>query len=202
MGAVIKKEFWTVEKILRFVDERLDKNAFYTLRTEEGASKGAVIDDITTLAQSLEEFPNDVLNCVFNNYPLPNIVLCRARLVPNERFREDIGEDVWALCSGELLISTLYAYREGLANWRAVEEDADIDYDDDDYDDADDYTFDWWNSESYQTLVQKASMGDREANERLEAFNNCEIPFIRILEIDDKEYIWEIDEVLEYCSDY
>jgi hypothetical protein len=197
MGAVIKKEFWTVEQIFRFVDERLDKNAFYTLRTEEGASKGAVIDDITTLAQSLEEFPNDVLNCVFNNYPLPNIVLCRARLFPDERFREGIGEDVWALCSGELILGTLYAYREGLANWRAVEEDAEIDYDD-----ADDANFDWWNGESYQTLVQKASMGDREAKERLEAFNNCEIPFIRIMEIDDKEYIWEIDEVLEYCSDY
>lgn len=197
MGAVIKKEFWTVEQIFKFVDERLDKNAFYTLRTEEGASKGAVIDDITTLAQSLEEFPNDVLNCVFNNYPLPNIVLCRARLFPDERFREDIGEDVWALCSGELILSTLYAYREGLANWRAVEEDAEIDYDD-----AEDANFDWWNSESYQTLVQKASTGDREAKERLEAFNSCEVPFIRIMEIDDKEYIWEIDEVLEYCSDY
>lgn len=197
MGTVIKKEFWTVEQIFKFVDERLDKNAFYTLRTEEGASKGAVIDDITTLAQSLEEFPNDVLNCVFNNYPLPNIVLCRARLFPDERFREDIGEDVWALCSGELILSTLYAYREGLANWRAVEEDAEIDYDD-----AEDANFDWWNSESYQTLVQKASTGDREAKERLEAFNSCEVPFIRIMEIDDKEYIWEIDEVLEYCSDY
>lgn len=197
MGTVIKKEFWTVEQIFKFVDERLDKNAFYTLRTEEGASKGAVIDDITTLAQSLEEFPNDVLNCVFNNYPLPNIVLCRARLFPDERFREDIGEDVWALCSGELILSTLYAYREGLANWRAVEEDAEIDYDD-----AEDANFDWWNSESYQTLVQKASTGDREAKERLEAFNGCEVPFIRIMEIDDKEYIWEIDEVLEYCSDY
>ena len=196
-SSVIKKEFWTVEQILRFVDERLDKNAFYTLRTEEGASKGAVIDDITTLAQSLEEFPNDVLNCVFNNYALPNIVLCRARLFPDERFREDIGEDVWALCSGELILSTLYAYREGLANWRAVEEDAEIDYGD-----ADDANFDWWNSESYQTLVQKASTGDREAKERLEAFNSCEVPFIRIMEIDDKEYIWEIDEVLEYCSDY
>ena len=128
MGAVIKKEFWTVEKILRFVDERLDKNAFYTWGTEEGASKGAVIDDITVLARSLEEYPNDVLNCVFNNYPLPNIVICRARLFPNERFREDIGEDVWALCSGSLILGTLYAYREGLANWCEVEEDAEIDW--------------------------------------------------------------------------
>ena len=69
------------------------------------------------------------------------------------------------------------------------------------YDD-DAANFDWWNSESYQTLVQKASTGDREAKERLEAFNSCEVPFIRILEIDDKEYILEIDEVLAYCSDY
>lgn len=45
-------------------------------------------------------------------------------------------------------------------------------------------------------------MRDREAKERLEAFNNCEIPFIRIMEIDDKEHLLEIDEVLEYCSDY
>lgn len=29
MGTVIKKEFWTVEQIFRFVDERLDKHAFY-----------------------------------------------------------------------------------------------------------------------------------------------------------------------------
>lgn len=45
-------------------------------------------------------------------------------------------------------------------------------------------------------------MGDREANERLEAFNNCKIPFIRIFEIDDKEYLSEIDEVFADCSDY
>lgn len=30
---------------------------------------------------------------------------------------------------GELLLGTLYAYREGLANWCRVEEDAEIDCD-------------------------------------------------------------------------
>lgn len=44
MGAVIKKEFWTVEQIFRFVDERLDKHAFYAWETEEGASKREVIE--------------------------------------------------------------------------------------------------------------------------------------------------------------
>lgn len=44
MGAVIKKEFWTVEQTFKFVDERLDKKAFYVWRTKEGASKREVID--------------------------------------------------------------------------------------------------------------------------------------------------------------
>lgn len=39
MGTVIKKEFWTVEQIFKFVDEKLDKHAFYTWGTKEGASK-------------------------------------------------------------------------------------------------------------------------------------------------------------------
>ena len=37
MGTVIKKEFWTVEQIFKFVDERLDKHAFYPWGIEGGA---------------------------------------------------------------------------------------------------------------------------------------------------------------------
>lgn len=46
MGAVIKKELWTVEQIFKFVDEKLAKHAFYSFRTKEGASKQEVIDKL------------------------------------------------------------------------------------------------------------------------------------------------------------
>ena len=191
MGTVIKKEFLTVEQIFKFVDERLDKNSFYPFGIEEGASKSDAIDKMVEITE-IREFPDEVLTCVFNGYPLPSIVICRARLFPNGRFRADIGEDVWALCSGELLLGTLYAYREGLTcSW----------YENEDGEFHDEDEVSWWDGASYQTLVEEASMGDKKSREMLDAFNKCEIPFIRILEIDDKEYLREIDEVLEDCSD-
>ena len=41
-------------------------------------------------------------------------MICRARLYPYEGYSEDIGDDAWATCSGQLILGTLYAYREGL----------------------------------------------------------------------------------------
>ena len=173
------------------MDERLDKNSFYPFGIEEGASKSDAIDKMIEITE-IREFPDEVLTCVFNGYPLPSIVICRARLFPNGRFRADIGEDVWALCSGELLLGTLYAYHEGLTcSW----------YENEDGEFHDEDEVSWWDGASYQTLVEEASMGDKKSREMLDAFNKCEIPFIRILEIDDKEYLREIDEVLEDCSD-
>ena len=79
MGTVIKKELWAVEQIFRFVDERLDKHAFYAWETEEGASKREVIDQMIDGA-AVWNSNETVIKCIFNGYPLPNIVLCRARL--------------------------------------------------------------------------------------------------------------------------
>ena len=50
-------------------------------------------------------------------------MICRARLYPYEGFSEDIGEDVWVACSGQLILGTLYAYREGLLDKLDMDED-------------------------------------------------------------------------------
>ena len=184
MGTAIKKEFWTVEQIFKFVDERLDKHAFYSWGMKEGASKQDVIDKMIEEAEA-RGYNDYVLKCVFNGYPLPNIVLCRARLYPYDGFSEDIGEDVWVTCSGQLVLGTLYAYREGLIDRLDMDEDE----------------ISHWSCESYQMIGYKASMGDKEAKKMFEAFNSCEIPFIRILEIDDVDDIFKINEVIECCVD-
>lgn len=138
------------------------------------------------------EYGATAINCVFNDYPLPNVVLCRARLYPYDRYREDIGEDVWVACSGTLVLGTLYAYREGVSDkWYAdawyVEEDG----------------FSYWKGENYQMMAYKASKGDKEAKERLEAFNSCEIPVVRILEMDNRNMddIGDINEILDCYAD-
>lgn len=175
MGAVIKKELWTVDQIFKFVDEKLAKHAFYSWGMKEGASKQEVIDKMIEDAGSLG-YCVPAINCVFNDYPLPNIVLCRARLYPNDGFSENIGDDVWVLCSGQLVLGALYAFREG---WTDEENPS------------------WWGDESYQTMSNKASTGDKEAKERLEAFHSCKILVTRILEIDNKDDIFDINEILD-----
>ena len=175
MGTVIKKEFWTVEQIFKFVDERLDKHAFYAWGMEEGASKKEVIDALIEDSEAWERYRKKVIKCVFNDYPLPNIVFCRARLYPYEGFSENIGEDVWVLCSGQLALGSLYAFREGWSEEHPS----------------------WWEGESYQTMCDKASTGDKEAKERLEAFNSCKILVTRILEINNKDDIFDINEILD-----
>lgn len=176
MGAVIKKELWTVEQIFRFMDERIDKHAFYAWGMEEGASKREVLDALIDDAAVSEPSNENAIKCVFNDYPLPNIVLCRARLYPCEGFSENIGEDVWVLCSGQLVLGALYAFREG---WTDEENPS------------------WWGDESYQTMSNKASTGDKEAKERFAAFNSCKILVTRILEIDNEDDIFGINEVLD-----
>lgn len=185
MGAVIKKEFWTVEQIFKFVDEKLDKHAFYSWGMKEGASKRAVIDKMIEEA-AVRVGNATVINCVFKGYPLPNIMLCRARLDPYDAgFDENIGEDVWVFCSGQLVLGTLYAFREGLTEKAWTDEEHPS----------------WWEGESYQTMCDKASMGDKEAKERFEAFHSCEIPVIRILEIDNMDDIGDINEILDCYAD-
>lgn len=188
MGAVIKKEFWTVEQIFKFVDERLDKRAFYVWRTKEGASKREVIAKM--IEEADREYGAPAINCVFNDYPLPNIVFCRARLDPyDEGFDENIDEDAWVFCSGQLVLGTLYAFREGLTErakaWTDEENPS------------------WWEGETYKTMCDKASMGDKEAKERLAAFHSCEIPVIRILEMDNRNMddIGDINEILDCYAD-
>lgn len=189
MGTVIKKEFWTVEQIFKFVDERLDKHAFYPWGIEEGASKREVIDML--IEDAVGRGSNKtVIKCVFNGYPLPNIVFCRARLDPyDEGFDENIGEDAWVFCSGQLVLGTLYALREGLTErakaWTDEENPS------------------WWEGETYKTMCDKASMGDKEAKERLAAFHSCEIPVIRILEMDNRNMddIGDINEILDCYAD-
>ena len=123
-------------------------------------------------------------------YPLPNIVLCRARLYPHGRYREDIGEDVWVACSGTPVLGMLYAYREGVSDkW----------YADAWYVDEDEISY--WNREGYQMMAYKASMGNKKAKKMFDDFNSCEIPFIRIMKIGNKDDIFEINEVLDCCAD-
>lgn len=148
MGTVIKKEFWTVEQIFKFVDERLDKHAFYSWGMKEGASKREVIDKMIEEADALE-YGAPAVNCVFNDYPLPNIVICRARLYPYDGFSENIGDDVWVLCSGQLVLGALYAFREG---WTDEENPS------------------WWGDESYQTMSNKASTGTKRRRSDLRHF--------------------------------
>lgn len=49
----------------------------------------------------------------------------------------------------------------------------------------------------------KASMGDKEAKEQFEAFNSCEIPVIRIIEMDNRnmDEIGDINEILDCYAD-
>lgn len=189
MGTVIKKEFWTVEQIFKFVDERLDKHAFYPWGIEEGASKREVIDMLIEDAVGRGS-SETVIKCIFKGYPLPNIMLCRARLDPYDAgFDENIGEDAWVFCSGQLVLGTLYAFREGLTErakaWTDEENPS------------------WWEGESYKTLCDKASMGDKEAKEQLGAFHSCEIPVVRILEMDNRNMddIGDINEILDCYAD-
>lgn len=112
-------------------------------------------------------------------------MICRARLYPYEGFSEDIGEDVWVTCSGQLILGTLYAYREGLLDKLDMDED-EISY---------------WNRNGYQMMAYKASMGNEKAKKRFDAFHSCEIPFIRIMKIGNKDDIFEINEVLDCYAD-
>lgn len=106
-------------------------------------------------------------------------------MYPYEGFSEDIGDDVWVTCSG--ILGTIYAYREGLLDKLDVDEDA----------------ISYWSREGYQVTAYKASMGDKEAKEQFEAFNSCEIPVIRILEMDDRNMddIGDINEILDCYAD-
>ena len=112
-------------------------------------------------------------------------MICQARLYPCEGFSEDIGEDVWVTCSGQLILGTLYAYREGLLDKLDMDED-EIRY---------------WNREGYQMMAYKASMGNEKAKKRFDAFHSCEIPVIRILEIDNMDDIGDINEILDCYAD-
>lgn len=107
------------------------------------------------------------------------------KIVPYEGFSEDIGDDVWVTCSGQLILGTLYAYREGLIDKLDMDED-EISY---------------WSREGYQMTAYKASMGDKEAKERFAAFNSCKILVTRILEIDSEDDIFGINEVLDCYAD-
>ena len=84
-------------------------------------------------------------------------------------------------------IGTLYDYREGLLDKSDVDEDA----------------ISYWSREGNQMTAYKASMGDKEAKERLEAFHSCEIPVIRILEMDNRNMddIGDINEILDCYAD-
>ena len=183
MGAVIKKELWTVEQIFKFVDEKLAKHAFYSFRTKEGASKQEVIDKLIEDADG--EYGVSAINCVFNDYPLPNIVLCRARLDPYGEFSEDIGDDVWAVYSGARVLGAIYAYRLGLSDDWYVEEEG----------------LSCWRGENYQMMGYKASMGDKKAKKRFEDFHSYKIPVTRIFEIDNKDDIFGIMDVLTCLED-
>ena len=108
-------------------------------------------------------------------------MICRAGLYPYEGFSEDIGDGVWVTCSGQLILGTLYAYREGLIDKLDMDED-EISY---------------WSREGYQMTAYKAFMGDKEAKERFAAFNSCKILVTRILEIDSEDDIFGINAVLD-----
>ena len=97
---------------------------------------------------------------------------------------------MWVACSGTLVLGTLYAHREGASDkWYAdawyVEEDG----------------FSYWSGENYQMMCDKASMGDKEAKKRFDAFHSCEIPVISILKIGDKDDIGDINEILDCYAD-
>ena len=61
----------------------------------------------------------------------------------------------------------------------------------------------YWNRNGYQMMAYKASMGDKEAKEHLAAFHSCEIPVIRILEMDNRNMddIGDINEILDCYAD-
>lgn len=61
----------------------------------------------------------------------------------------------------------------------------------------------YWNRNGYQMMAYKASMGDKEAKERLGAFHSCEIPVVRILEMDNRNMddIGDINEILDCYAD-
>lgn len=125
------------------------------------------------------------INCVLNDYPLPNIVLCRARLDPYGEFSEDIGDDVWAVYSGARVLGAIYAYRLGLSDDWYMEEEG----------------ISCWRGENYQMMGYKASMGDKKAKKRFEDFHSCKIPVTRIFEIDNKDDIFGIMDVLTFLED-
>lgn len=47
----------------------------------------------------------------------------------------------------------------------------------------------------------KASMGDKKAKKRFEDFHSCKIPVTRIFEIDNKDDIFGIMDVLTFLED-
>lgn len=61
--------------------------------------------------------------------------------------------------------------------------------------------FSYWKGENYQMMAYKASMGDKEAKKRFDDFHSCKIPVTRIFEIDNKDDIDEINDVLTCCAD-
>lgn len=81
-------------------------------------------------------------------------MICRASLYPCEGFSEDIGEDVWVTCSGQLILGTIYAYRECLLDRLDMDED-EISY---------------WNREGYQMTAYKTSMGTKRRRSALRHF--------------------------------
>ena len=50
-------------------------------------------------------------------------------------------------------------------------------------------------------MAYKASMGNEKVKKRFDDFHSCEIPFIRIMKIGNKDDIFEINEVLDCCAD-
>lgn len=59
----------------------------------------------------------------------------------------------------------------------------------------------YWSREGYQMTAYKAFMGDKEAKERFVAFHSCEIPVVRILEVDNMDDIGDINEILDCYAD-
>lgn len=87
--------------------------------------------------------------------------------------------------SVNIILGTLYAYREGLIDKLDMDED-EISY---------------WSREGYQMTAYKASVGEQEAKKRFDAFHSCEIPVIRILEIANMDDIGDINEILDCYAD-
>lgn len=88
------------------------------------------------------------------------------------------------------MLGTLYAYREGLLDKLDMDED-EISY------------WNYWNRNGYQMMAYKASIGNEKAKKRFDAFHSCEIPVIRILEMDNRNMddIGDINEILDCYAD-